>query len=181
MKKTLLSVALLLAFALTARAQQAGYREWDNWHMAYAHSDWTDASSASAQNIPGLVMVLPAAQAGPWSIECNLWYSQATNVADNFGVQFSVSPTNAQVGGWAFTNATAIAAGTPATITNANATNVVAFTPAVATVLNARISGFVENAAAGADNTVVINVTQSTAADVIVIKRGSSCSWHSMN
>ena len=181
MKKLLFASLLVLGFALPSQAQAVGYREWDNWHMAYVRADWTDASSASPQNIFGLSFILPAGQLGPFKIDCDLYYSQATNVADTFGIQFSVAPTNAEIGGIAATNATAFAAGTPANITGTGATAVVTFTPAVTSVLYAHIGGLVENASAGTDNTVNIQVTQGTAADVIVIKRGSMCSYHSMN
>jgi hypothetical protein len=178
-----LVVALLIGgvFSAPIHGQLPGYREWDNLHMVYVRADWTDGSGGTTlQAIPDLTFSLPGGQTGPFKIDCDLYYSQATNVADNFGVKFSSNPTNAEFGGIAATNATAFAAGTPANITNTTATNVITMTPAVTTVLYAHIGGLVENAGT-TDNVVNIMVAQSTAADVIVVKRGSACTYHSMN
>lgn len=115
----------------------------------------------------------PSAQA--YYLDCDVWYSQATNVADTYGVTIVPAPTSAQMGGWAMTNATTIAAGTPGTITSTTATSVVTFTPAVTTVLDAHLAGLIEVPAAGQDTIVSLLVSQATAANVVVTKRGSIC------
>lgn len=185
-KVSLLALPILALLALTLSptrlpSQATGYLNWSNGHMAYLNADFTDANASGLQNIPRLTFALPALQTGPFKIDCDLFYSQATVVADTFGIQFSNSPTNAQIGGIAATNATAFAAGTPATITNVTATTVVSFTPAVTTVLYAHIGGLVEQASNATDTTVNVSVSQGTAANVIVIKRGSACQYHSNN
>jgi hypothetical protein len=168
---------------LVAHAQQGGYGGWQNIHMAHVTADWTDGSGVTTlQNIPALQLSLPANQTGNFWIDCTLAFSQATNVADNFGVQFGVAPTNSLWSGLANTNGTtAYASGTPATISGTSATNVIAFTPSVTTVLVARMWGFVEEALNGQDNIINFSVAQSTAADVIVVKRDSACMAHSVN
>lgn len=165
----------------SAFAQQVGYGLQNNIHMVYLNADFTDANAAGLQNIPRLSWYLPALQGVPFKIECTLHYSQATAANDTFGIQFSNSPTTAQMGGIVATNATAFASGTPATITNTSATAVAAFTPAVTTVLYGHLSGFVEQASNATDTLVNMSVSQSTAANVVVIKRGSACIYHSMN
>lgn len=171
-------------FALTASwllAQQPGFVNWSNQHIAYQHADFTDANAAGLQNIPGLAFYLPAGIATTYAIDCDIYYSQATVVADGFGIQFSVAPTNAQGGGMAFTNVTAVASITPPTITTNAATTIVTMTPAVTTVLLAHIWFTAEIPAGATDTLVNLSVSQSTAANVIVIKRGSKCQFHSMN
>jgi hypothetical protein len=164
-----------------SRAQAPGAVGWTNIHTARLGADFTDGGAVTTlQNIPGLTMVLPAGSAATYQFDCDLFYSQATVVADTFGFQFSVSPTNAQIGGIAATNATAYASGTPATITNTSATAVVAMTPAVTTVLYAHIGGAAEIPNNAIDTIVNVSVSQATAANVVVIKRGSVCRVSSM-
>ena len=166
-----------------AYAQQpSGLQNFAFLHVAKQASDFTDGNGVTTlQNIPGLAITLPAQSAVTYQVDCDIFYSQATNVADNFGVQFTGNaPTNSEFGGFAFTNATAIAAGTPANVTNTTATNVVTMTPAVTTVLYAHLGGAVEMAGQATDTILNIQVAQSTAADVIVIKRDSVCRWAAM-
>ncbi len=166
----------------SAYAQAVGYQGANNVHIAFVNADFTDGSGVTTlQNIPRLQFALPASQGVAFKIDCDLFYSQATNVADSFGIQFSNSPTNAEFGGWMFTNATAIAAGPAANITNATATAVLTGTPAVSTVLDAHMGGITEQASNTTDTTVNISVSQTTAANVIVVRRGSACVYHSMN
>jgi len=166
----------------TLSAQSVGYTGWNNVHSAYTRADFTDGNGVTTlQNIPGLLFYLPANQAVTYRIDCDLEYSQATNVADSFGVTFGISPTNTELWGFMATNATAFASLTPVNITSTAATTVVTGTPAVTTVLGARITGYIENAGNATDNSVQIGVAQATAADVIVVKRDSGCTWHSMN
>lgn len=180
---TLMHNRLLEQFMPSVYAQQVGYVGWNNVHMAYLNADFTDANASGAQNIPRLSWALPANQGVAFRINCEIAWSQATVVADNFGIQFSNAPTNALFSGWSFTanTATAIEGQAPVTISGTGATNIITATPTVTTVLAAYIDGVVEQASNATDTTVNINVTQSTAADVIVIKRGSACVWHSMN
>lgn len=141
-------------------------------------ADFTDASSTALQNITGLSWTLPASTAANYAFHCELMYSQATAaVADAFGIQSAtLAPTNIAAQGVVVTAATAVAAGNLPTLNTTTATNIVTFTPsAAATVFGARISGLIENPS-GAATAVTISVSQSTAANVITIKRGSYCS-----
>lgn len=171
-------VAALAAVSMSHlhAGQASGAVNWSNIHTFRLAADFTDGGAVTTlQNIPGLTLTLPAGAAATYQIDCDLFYSQATVVADTFGIQFSIAPTNAQIGGIAATNATAFAAGTPATITSTTATAVVSFTPAVTTVLYAHIGGSVDIANNGADTIVNMSVSQATAANVVVIKRNSVC------
>lgn len=146
------------------------------FHASRLASDFTDGSAVTTlQNTPLVVTFPGSAIAQVYQVDCDLYYSQATNVADNIGVQFSAAPTNAILGGIAATNATAYASGTPPTITTTTATNVISMTPAVTTVLYAHLGGLVEMPSGGLDTTMTVQVAQATAADVIVVKRGSVC------
>lgn len=163
-------------------AQQTGYQNWAFIHTVKVPADYTDLTAATAlQSIPALVMTFPSSTAATYQVDCDLFYSQATVVADGFGMGFlGNSPTNSEFGGFAFTNATAVAAGTPANITNLTATAVVTMTPAVTTVLYAHMGGTAEIASNATDTTLTAQVSQSTAANAIVIKRGSVCRWAAM-
>lgn len=183
MKRTLLTLltlaALLAGLAVgqhRVQAQAAGAVNWSNIHTFRLAADFTDGGAVTtAQNIPGLTLTLSAGQAGTYQIDCDLFYSQATVVADTFALQFSIAPTNGQFGGIAATNATAYASGTPATITSTASATVVAFTPAVTTVLYAHLGGSVDIPNNGTDTLVNVQVSQATAANVVVIKRNSAC------
>ena len=119
------------------------------------------AQSAQALNVP---------------FQCHLAYSQATAaVADSFGIQATVAPTNIFATGQVFTNTTAFTAGNLPTLSSTTATNIVTGTPsAITTVWNAELSGFVENPSTTA-NTINIMVKTATAADAVTVKRGSFC------
>ena len=172
---------LLLALAGSLIPALASAQGTGTVSAIYAHqykltADFTDGSGVTtAQNIPALAFYLPANLAQTYHIDCDLAFSQATVVADTFAMQFSTAPTASNFGGIAATNATAFAAGTPAAISGTSSATVVAFTPAVTTVLYAHIGGYVELPSAAADTLVNIQVAQSTAANVIVIKRDSGC------
>jgi len=125
---------------------------------------------------PGPQLTFPSSPAAQtYYVDCDLGYSQATNVADAYGVQFNVAPTSTELGGVMATNATTFASGTPAIITTTTATNVIAGTPAVTTVLYAHIGGTVEIPSSGQDTVLSLLVSQATAANVVVTKRGSIC------
>lgn len=185
MRRLVLALTLALALAATgsrAAQQQSGGTNWAFVHTARVAADFTDGAAVTTlQTITGLQLTYPAGPlAQAYLVDCDLYFSQATAVADNFGVQFVTAPSSAQFGGFAFTNVTALASIAAPTITNTTATNVITFTPAVATVLYAHIGGTVEIAAGGLDTVMNIQVAQATAANVIVVKRGSTCRWSAM-
>lgn len=174
MKKLLLAV-LLSFISLPAWAQTTGQVFATYQHQYKLTADFTDANAAGAQNIPALAFYLPAGVAATYHIDCTIAYSQGTAASDTFAIQFGTAPTAVMIGGVAFTNATASAAGTPSTTANTSSNTVVAFTPAVTTVLWARLDGYVEVASNAVDTLVNVQVSQGTAANVIVIKRDSGC------
>lgn len=140
-------------------------------------SDFTSANSAALQAITGLSITFPALAAN-FSFHCVLMYSQATaSAGDQFGVGvITTAPTNVNVAGRAYTStgaASAEATGTLNGLASTTPTSVVTFTPAVnATIYNAYLDGTVELAGGGAA-TLNIYVLNGTAANVIIIKRGS--------
>jgi len=141
-------------------------------------SDFTSANSASLQAITGLTYGL-GSTARNMSFHCSLMYSQATNVSgDQFGVGvITTAPTNVNVFGTAYTNtgaASPVSTGVLNGLASTTPTAVVTFQPAVTTVLGATLDGTVETAGGGAA-TFNIYVLNGTAADVIVVKRGSYC------
>lgn len=169
---------LVLIGASSARAQADGMLMQVNQHGAKLTADFTDANAAGAQNIPALQFFLPAGPAQSWYIRCTVQASQATQVADNFGIQFGTAPTNGAFSGWMQTGATAGAGGTPASgISGTSNTNIVTFTPSGSGVFGGYFDGIVELPATTVGTQVNITVTQGTAADVIVVKRDSGCIW----
>lgn len=142
-------------------------------------TDFTDANSASLQAIPGLAYSLPASAAQNISFSCMLMYSQATNVAgDQFGVGvLTTAPTSLSAAATVTTNATASQYGVLTGLTTTTPTSIVTFTPAVTTVLNAYIDGTAEIPASVSTTATQLQfyVLNGTAADVIVVKRGSFC------
>ncbi len=174
---TLAVLALMCCVAPVASAQIEGQNGANGVFLQQkVAADFTDGSAVTtAQNIPALQFNIPSVPATTFQISCELNYSQATNVADTFAVQFSVAPTAEAIGGFAATNATAYASGTPNPTADTASHTVIAMTPAVTTVLYAHIGGSFE-LAANTPTTLNIQVSQSTAADVIVIKRDSICS-----
>lgn len=162
-------------------AQSTNYNNWNDVHSAYVRADFTDANASGAQNIPDLKFSLPAGRGATYYIACDLAFSQATAAADTFGITFSTGPTNALMGGWLFTNATAIAAGPAIVITSSANAAVVTGTPAVTTILGAHLSGYAEIPSPATDVAVQITIAQGTAANVVVVKRDSGCTFHSMN
>jgi hypothetical protein len=183
-KRTRLASALaaVLVAATLLHAQGPGINGTNSIHSAYLHADFTDANASGAQAIPGLLFYLAAGgPATTWRLDCQLAYSQATVVADNFGITFGVAPTNSMFWGVMATNATAYGSGTPVAVTSTANATITTGTPAVTTVLGTLIEGYVEMPATSVDTSVQITVTQATAADVIVVKRDSGCTWHSMN
>lgn len=140
-------------------------------------ADFTDASSNALQNIPALTWTLPANTAATYTFRCDILYNQTVAaVADSFGIKATgLNPTNIKASGWVQTAATTIAYGNLPTLNTQTATDIIAFTPsAITTVWQAHLEGVIENPS-GAANTINIMVKQSTAGDLIVIKRGSYC------
>lgn len=174
--RTLILITATLAVCAPAYAQQEGIAGNGVFLQQKVPADFTDANSASAQNIPALQFNIPSQPgATTWQVSCEIGYSQATAASDSFNVQFSVAPAAELIGGIMATNATAFAAGTPNSIADTSTHVVVAGTPAVATVLYAHIGGSFEMAASTA-TVFNVQVLQGTAANVIVIKRDSICS-----
>lgn len=141
-------------------------------------TDFTDANSAALQAITGLSYNL-GTTAATWSFHCSLMYSQATNVAgDQFGIGvITTAPTNVSATGRAWTNtgaAAPVSAGVLTGLASTTPTAIVTFQPAVTTVLGAELDGTVETAGGGT-STLNMYVLNGTAADVIVVKRGSYC------
>lgn len=173
-----LTVAALLALsAVPAVAQQEGQNGANGIFLQQkVNADFTDGSAVTtAQNIPALQFNIPSVAATTFQLSCEIGYSQATNVADTFAIQFSAAPAAELIGGVAATNATAYGSGTPNSTADTSTHTVVAFTPAVTTVLYAHVGGSFE-LAANTPTTLNIQVSQATAANVIVIKRDSVCS-----
>lgn len=207
MKRLLLALTLIAAgFALSAvtlpdgnfptptlpfieaplHAQAPGWQTWQNMHGVRLTADCTDGGGVTTlQNPCANVTTNTGPQvtfnansiAQAYQLDCAWHFSQATVVADSIGVQFGTSPTSAQLGGFMFTNTTALASIAAPTITNTTATAVITGTPAVTTVLYAHMDGLIEIPASGQDTIMTILVSQATAANVIVSKRGSVCRW----
>lgn len=162
----------------TATGNAAGLLRTGN--KVFVTTDFTDANSAALQAITGLTYALGTAVQN-FSFHCSLMYSQATAAAgDQFGVGvITTAPTNVNVAGLAYTStgaASVAATGTLNALASTTPTAVVTFQPAVnATVYNATLDGTVETAGTTA-STFNIYVLNGTAANVIVIKRGSYCS-----
>jgi hypothetical protein len=143
-------------------------------------SDFTDANASGLQAITGLSFTLVANTAQNRHVDCNIMWSQATNVADTFGIQdVSLAPTMIDAYG------TMSVAGPAAVISNeqygvltnlttTTATGIVTATPTVATVNYADLHITVQQPS-GVSSVLQIMVQQATAADVIVVKAGSSC------
>lgn len=143
----------------------------------FVTADFTDANSAALQAITGLTYAI-GSTAQKLSFHCSLMYSQATaSAGDQFGVGvITTAPTNVSAYGTAWQNTTAgtDVYGVLTGLTTVTPTSVVTFTPAVTTVLGANLDGTVETAGGGAA-TFNIYVLNGTAANVIVVKRGSYC------
>jgi hypothetical protein len=146
--------------------------------IARVTTDFTSANSAALQAITGLTIALPA-QANTYSFHCAVQYSQATpSAGDQFGIAvLTTAPTNAmvsaivdQLGGAAGT----VSPGTLAGLTTTTPTAFVTFTPANNAIHAGFIDGTVEIPGSGA-STFQLYVLNGTAANVIVVKRGSYC------
>lgn len=161
-------------------AVDSKYHTTDIDNIAVLTSDFTDSSgSAALQNITGLSFNLPQSVAQNIPIECHYMFSQATNVSDQFGIQFGTNaPTRADFRGQATLagpGANFPTYGVLANLTSTTATAIVTFTPTATTTNYADIYGVMQMPSSAGSGTVQMMVQQSTAADVIVIKAGSYC------
>jgi hypothetical protein len=139
-------------------------------------ADFTTANASGFQTITGLGFTLAASTAQNVPFECDIMYSQATVVSDSFGIQdVTVAPTRLDALGVMGTSTTAYTTGNLANLTTTTATAIVTATPTVTTVNSVHLSGVIQQPSNGSSSAVNIMVSQSTAANVIVIKAGSRC------
>jgi len=147
-------------------------------NVAILTSDFTDSNASGLQVITGLAITFPAI-AKNYSFHCSLSYSEATPIAsDQFGVaSLTTAPTNLKAQAHVTTTEGAAAAqttGNSGNITTTTPTSIVTFTPVGTGEKPVEIDGAIEVAGGGV-SILQIYVTNGTAADVIVIKRGSYC------
>jgi hypothetical protein len=141
-------------------------------------ADFTDASATTLQAITGLSFTFPANLALNAKIDCDILYNQTVGaVSDAWGVQdVTVAPTNVEATGFTQTAATTWSEQQLLTLATTTATNIGTFTPsAITTVWHAQLHSLVEHPSNASTSVFQIMVSQSTAADLMVIKRGSSC------
>jgi hypothetical protein len=137
-------------------------------------SDFTTANASGFQTITGLGFTLAASTAQNVPFECDIMYSQATVVSDSFGIQdVTIAPTRLDALGVMGTSTTAYTTGNLANLTTTTATAIVTATPTVTTVNSVHLSGVIQQPSNASSSAVNIMVSQSTAANVIVIKAGS--------
>jgi hypothetical protein len=164
--------------ALSGNATSGGATSQGN-NFVMLTADWTDASSAALQTISGFTFTLPASLAQNVPFACHIMYTQATQVSDSFGVQSATyAPTRIDAYGTMSTGGVGVGAprfGVLTDLTTTTATAVVTATPTVATVNHVELWGLFQNASNAGTNAFNIMVSQSTAADVIVVKAGSWC------
>jgi hypothetical protein len=149
-----------------------------NGNVARVTADFTDASSTALQAITGLTWTFPRNTATNSPFECHIQYDQTVGTATvAFGIQsVTISPTNISAQGQLYTAAGAVSQGNLQTLTTTTATNIVTGTPsATTTIFNADLFGMLELPSNASANVVNIMVSQSTGADLVVIKRGSYC------
>jgi hypothetical protein len=140
-------------------------------------SDFTTANNTNFQTIPfDHIPVLPANMSLSVPFECHLLYSQATAVvADSFGIQASVAPTNITASGVMNTNTTAATWGNLPTLSTTTATAIVTATPsAITTIWNADLSGMIVNPSQAA-NIISFMVKTSALDHSITIEKDSYC------
>jgi len=147
-------------------------------NKALLTSDFTDSNASGLQVITGMSFALPNVTKN-WSFHCSFTYSEATPIAnDQFGVaSLTTAPTNLHA--WAHVITTEGVTAVQQTadsgnITSTTPTSIITFTPNGTGIKQADIDGSIEVAGSGA-STLQFYVTNGTAADVIVIKRGSYC------
>jgi hypothetical protein len=140
------------------------------------NADFTTAANTNFQTPTGLSITLPANTALNMAYDCHWSYSQAIAASDSFGIQSAtIAPTSIMGTATMGTSATAGTSGTLLALATTTATAIVTATPTAATNLIVDIHGMVENPSNASTNVINFMVKQGTAADVIVIKRGSWC------
>jgi hypothetical protein len=156
----------------------------EKWQPAptvlFVTADFTDASSTAFQAITGLSYTFPANLAVKAQFDCDIIYHQTVAaVADTWGVQdVTVAPTNIFATGFTQTAATTWAEQQLLTLATTTATAIGGtFTPsAITTDWHARIRLLVEHPSNASTSALNVMIKQATAADLIVIRRGSNCS-----
>jgi hypothetical protein len=139
-------------------------------------ADFTTAANTNFQTPTGMTITLPANTALNMAYDCHWSYSQATAVSDSFGIQSAtIAPTSIMGTATMGTSATAGTSGTLLALNTTTATAIVTATPTAATNLILDMHGMVENPSNASTNVINFMVKQTTAANVIVIKRGSWC------
>jgi hypothetical protein len=139
-------------------------------------ADFTTAANTNFQTPTNMTITLPANTALNMAYDCHWSYSQAIAAADSFGIQSAtIAPTSIMGTATMGTSATAGTSGTLLALATTTATAIVTATPTAATNLIVDIHGMVENPSNASTNTINFMVKQGTAADTIVIKRGSWC------
>jgi hypothetical protein len=139
-------------------------------------ADFTTAANTNFQTPSGMSITLPANTALNMAFDCHWSYSQATAAADSFGIQSAtIAPTSIMGTATMGTSATAGTSGTLLALASTTATAIVTATPTGATNLILDMHGMVENPSNASANIINFMVKQGTAANVIVIKRGSWC------
>jgi len=131
---------------------------------------FTSANASGAQTITGLSYTL--APSTNYNFHCDLQYSQATVVSDNFGINFSqaLATDGGSVSGMVTTNTTAMNKESAASISGSGGNAFSSFTPGATGVQSAVFGGVIRNGTVA--NTATLTWAQSTAADVAVIQGG---------
>ncbi len=147
--------------------------------FAWVTTDFTTSGVGTAlETITGLTWTIPVSTAVNMPFSCSIIYSQAVaNVAVAFGIQdVTISPTNIAGRGVMYTSTTASTEANLPTLTTTVATAIVSATPsATATNYVASVSGFIEAPSNAASSAIQISVSTATAADLVTVRRGSSC------
>lgn len=142
---------------------------------------FTDANASGLQNITGLSWTMPANMAVIWPFHCRLVVNQNTAaVVDTIGIQdVTVAPTYIQATGVAETALTAAAFGDlGAGLTTTTATGILSFTPgAIGTNLTVLIDGIINQPSNASSSVIQMMIQQATAADTIIVQKGSFCSF----
>lgn len=147
-----------------------------NQQVLRVNADFTTAANTNFQTPTGMTITLPASTALNMAYDCHWSYSQVVAAADSFGIQSAtIAPTSIMGTATMGTSATAGTSGTLLALTTTTATAIVSATPTAATNLILDMHGMVENPSNVSTNVINFMVKQGTAADVIVVKRGSWC------
>jgi len=142
-------------------------------------TNFTDSNASGFQNITGLSVTLPSGQAQNVPLQCNIQFTQATQVSDSFGVKDSVAPTRIDGYGLmslAGAGVVPLTYGNLTNLTSTTATAIVTGTPSVSTANLVQLYFTVQQPASTTTAPIIqIVESQATAADTIVNLAGSSC------